>query len=37
MELFARMMPSPWSLRSREDSGDESSDRKTARERGGGD
>jgi hypothetical protein len=37
MELFARMMPSPWSLKSGEESGDESNDRKTARERGGDD
>ena len=37
MELFARMMPSPRSLRSREDTSDEGSDQKTAKERGGGD
>jgi hypothetical protein len=37
MELFSRMIPSPWSLRSRENAGDESTDRKTARKRGGGD
>jgi hypothetical protein len=37
MELFARMMPSPWSQASREQSGDESSDRKASRKEGGGD
>jgi len=37
MELFTRMVPSPWSLWGREGSGDEGTDRKTARKEGGGD
>lgn len=36
MELLAKMMPSPWSLWSKEGSGDKGDDRKTARKEGGG-